>query len=85
MQKKKSEIIWNPVFILPNAFTLIDIFDLSSASRCLIAITRNSLDTIISDDIRKNIDSSSLPNKIIVITMSNLSAIGSRNSPNDVV
>ena len=78
------EIIWKAVFIFPKAFTLIGINAFISASLCLIAITRNSLETIISEGIKNKIESNVLDNNNIVITTNNLSAIGSRNAPNAV-
>ena len=57
---------------------------LISANLCLIAITRNSLETIINEAIRKKRESNVRDNSIIVTTTRSLSAIGSKNAQNGV-
>ena len=64
-RRRKRDIIWKAVFTFPRLFTLIGTNTLISANLCLIAITRNSLETIIKDGIKKNIESNVLDNNKI--------------------
>ena len=83
-KRRKREVIWKAVLTFPNVFTLIGINAFISANLCLMAMTRNSLETIINEAIRKNIESNVRDNNIIVTTTRSLSAIGSKNAPNGV-
>ena len=69
------------ILILEIIRTLIFCCILNSAKRCLIAITKNSLDIIINTGITKNTLLFSVISKTSIEITNNLSATGSKNSP----